>query len=437
VTESLAFQLKRMSLDAWLFMLFVLLAIFEGALRKWWGFPTILLMATRDIIALTLVGRSVVFYRFRGMPNIYRALLLWSVVLVIYSFIQAMVNQTPPVILLIGWRFWLLYLWLALAVACSLTTDEMLGIANLMILLAIAMVPLALMQSVLPPSHILNTQQDTAVEKIFRLAGDMVRVSGTFSFVVGYACFIATVLPFAFVGKLQKIQILQTKYMPTLGLLSVFLLSLFSGSRGAIIWAAILYAVFTCIEFLVSGSKKAANKMFYLFVLAVIFYILLIVFFNENLAAYVERFESASKNENFIDRVLVIFIGDPAVLGNMNFLGHGFGVGSNAGAIFLTGEREFLLAESEPSRNLLEGGFIGFIWVIAKYMLGILTCVWATFLLKKTGDMLPLLLSITCLYAFGSWSVTGQISAQAFAYISLSYLLFTIKESSFRLKVVW
>ena len=160
------------------------------------------------------------------------------------------------------------------------------------------------------------------------------------------------------------------------------------------------------------------------------------MFFDDNVAAYIERFESASNSENFTDRLIAIFFGEPEVFGNINFWGHGFGVGSNAGGMFLTGERGFVLAESEPGRNLLEGGFLGFIWVIGKYSLGVFACVWSAFLLKKTGDMLPFLLAITCLYAFASWSVTDQISAHAFAYILLSYFLFSVRESTFRLKVV-
>lgn len=430
-------QYMSLSLNAKGFLVFILIVVFEGALRKWGGFPTSLLMVARDGIALLIIIRTALYGRYSEMPNVFRFVLIWSVILVFYSLFQAMINQTPPVLLLIGWRFWLLYLWFALAIACSLNRDELHFIARTIMVIAIIMLPLVFLQSVLPPSHILNTQPDTDISNIFRLSGDIVRVAGTFSFTLGFTCFVALLIPLAFSGKLINRELFSNKFVYSTALFSVFMMSLFSGSRAALLWCGGMYALFTISEFMVNRSHAALKRIVYMFFGGVFLSLILITFFEANIDAYTSRFEVASDSENFFNRVLVIFFGEPHVMNDMNFWGHGLGVGSNAGGAFLSGgERVFFLAESEPGRNLLEGGFLGVLWILIKYLLGVYSCLWGLLLLKKTGDTFPFLTAITCFYAFAAWPVSGQLSANAIAYILLAFFLCSVRESKFQIRVV-
>jgi hypothetical protein len=74
------------------------------------------------------------------------------------------------------------------------------------------------------------------------------------------------------------------------------------------------------------------------------------------------------------------------------FLGYGLGIGTNAGAKFLTGRQMFLLSEGEWPRVFLESGpLLGLAYVIWRCALVIsigLGCLRAV----KAGNVLPLLL---------------------------------------------
>ena len=95
-------------------------------------------------------------------------------------------------------------------------------------------------------------------------------------------------------------------------------------------------------------------------------------------------------------RVIDGFTEGVFALGRAPFLGYGLGIGTNAGAKFLTGRSIFLLAESEWTRIFLESGpVLGLAYVIwrcaAAFRIGVL-CVRSV----RLDNLLPLLLFSAC-----------------------------------------
>jgi len=99
-----------------------------------------------------------------------------------------------------------------------------------------------------------------------------------------------------------------------------------------------------------------------------------------------------SEAGNLTSRVLGGYIDSLRLVASVPLGGFGLGVGTNGGAVFLTGEADFLLSENEWSRILLESGPI----------LGLAFLVWRCALAYKigrfaigqvrAGNTLPLLL---------------------------------------------
>ena len=84
--------------------------------------------------------------------------------------------------------------------------------------------------------------------------------------------------------------------------------------------------------------------------------------FKEGLNVLTTRFSDVAESEEqsiavgLISRVFEGFSESVRVFPNAPFFGYGLGIGTNAGAKFLTGQNTFLLAEGEWARLLLESG---------------------------------------------------------------------------------
>ncbi|MFM0013572.1 hypothetical protein PQR46_02570 [Paraburkholderia sediminicola] len=419
---------QPLSLEFKLVAFVILVAVCEGASRKWF-LPALSgpLLACRDLAALTLVIRAAMLRHYRAMPMISQCLVLWSFCVVMWGALQLVVVQGPVVLYFLGLRFWLLYLWFALAMACSLSTSEVVKIIKLMIALSVLMMPLAVLQHFSAPSSALNVQPDTDEDEIFRVSADIVRVSGTFTFTMGYACFIAAVAPFAMTTVWNGKQLYRRKWLAMLPFFAVSVGTLISGSRASIMFFVALLAIQTIGSF--AGAKSGKTLLFSLAksVIAVVALSATLFIFSDALVATQERFTNAAAEEDVVGRVETELLGEPAARKDMNFIGHGLGAGTNAGSVLLTGERTFELAESEPARVLLEMGLVGVAWLFIKCAIFSLGLAKSIARLTRLGETLPLMLWATAAYGMSSWPISGQVSANAFGYIVLGLALCSIR----------
>ncbi|MGF6903744.1 hypothetical protein [Paraburkholderia sp. GAS348] len=416
---------QGLGINAKLFILVMLVAIFEGAFRKW-GSPAFTnpLLLLRDVAALILVLRTWLSGRFRCMKAVTQALLAWSCCVVIWGMLQLIVLEGPLLLFVLGLRFWLLYLWFALAAACSLSSREIVVAIRLLLVTSICLAPLVIAQHFLPPSSILNVQPDTEEDRIFRVAGDIVRTTGTFSFTLGFTCFLALVNPFVLSQTWAGRSLWRKGRIETICMLGLIASTAVCGSRAAIIFFPILLSIKILTSLTIAKSGRRLGGALLQAGMALIAIAVIGLIFNDAVVATQERFALASDSEDVGARVFTIFAGEPEVRDQITLLGHGLGAGTNAGAVVRTGDRTtFALAESEPARVLLEMGIVGLIWLVLKVMIvviGLRRCWKQT---RATGDPLPVLLWISTGYAMTAMPISGQISAHAFAYILLAFAL--------------
>ena len=122
----------------------------------------------------------------------------WSCLVLGWGLLQLVGGESSPIVMLIGLRFWLLYIWFAVAAAAAMNEADyraaILAAALVMILLA----PLAVLQHYSPPGARINTQVDGDEESVFVAVVGVVRTTGTFSFTSGYATYMAMVAPLVF-----------------------------------------------------------------------------------------------------------------------------------------------------------------------------------------------------------------------------------------------
>jgi hypothetical protein len=417
-----------------LFISILIIVIFEGALRKWVSSeltnPIVLL---RDSLALYGIYWAVKCDFIHRSQIGTQTILLWSAVVLFWGCIQLIVNQSSLLVFIVGIRFWLLYLWFAYVAAVSLTTDDFRHIARIILWLLIIMVPLAIVQFYLPPSAFLNQQVDGDEATVFRVSADIVRTTGTFSFTLGYTIFLAIASPFVFALLNNNLKTKSGYLLPKVMLVALVVATMVSGSRGALIMFSFLFIMFVLITLIYSKLKMGATIFKLMAVVGLI--ILVPYLLSRAVDATYERFQTAAMSEDFSERILSMFIGEPFLYENLPFLGSGIGAGNNFAGVVATGERTFLLAETEAARTILEGGLVGFLFIGLKLMLIIFGLRRSMQIVKLSGNTLPLLLWITLAIGLLTWSIIGQLTVNALGYLLLGLGLASLRPSISRVNL--
>lgn len=416
----------QLSIMGKLFIAILLITVFEGAFRKWISSaltnPFVLL---RDAMALFGIFWAIKIGRIKFRQVGGQMLWLWTAIFLMWGLLQLIINQTSLFIFIIGARFWLLYLWFAYAAAITLTKHDFDFIAKTIILILLVMTPLAVLQHFFPPSAFVNKQVDGDETKVFLVAADIVRTTGTFSFTLGYTVFLSIATPFVLVLLTPGTKLWNWNWMPKICVLALGIATIVSGSRGAIIFSGIIFAAYILTSLLYSrGSKKSSTMLMLAGAIALLALVPLV--FTRAIDATQSRFESAAGEEGFDDRIFSMFLGEPGIYINFPLIGHGVGAGSNfAGVIAGT---TFSLGETEAARTVLEGGLLGIVFIGLKLLVILIGLRKSWFIVRRSGSTLPLMLWITTSIALLSWSIIGQLTVNA-----LGYLLFGLAVASLRL----
>jgi len=161
---------------------------------------------------------------------------VWSVIVVGWALLQAILNEIPVAIVAIGLRFWLLYLWFAVAVAVSITERDFRLIMQTILVIMVCMAPLVVLQYLQPPEAFINKQvSDAEDDLIFTVIFGVVRTTGTFSFTLGFSTFLALVTPFALAYFTAKATGPKDKYWKVLTVGAMLMGTMVSGSRTAFV----------------------------------------------------------------------------------------------------------------------------------------------------------------------------------------------------------
>lgn len=427
-TESIAQESKvRLSYNGKIFIAVLIVAILEGALRKWLSSSlTLPLVLIRDLLALYLIMNSIRHGSLKGKSQSLKVLFYCSFVLVLWGLLQLVLGENNFPIFVFGVRFWLLYLWFGYFSSVTLSEYDYQRVAYFLIVALIAMTPLVVLQHFSPPASFINTQVDSEEGNVFLVIAGVVRTTGTFSFTLGYTIFLALVTPFVLSLMAAAKKTTKHKLIFALSVSALIICTLVSGSRSAIIYLLGMFAVYSLVAVVFFRSSQKVYVLFAV-IAAVLAGLFISTVFEGALSATQERFNEASLQENLIDRVLTIFLGESVALERFSWLGYGIGFGSNLAAFFQSGERMFMLTETETGRIIMEGGLLGFAYIFLKIAMIFYLARKAFHAAKKNKSICCVLMVVAFSLALLIWSAIGQLTANVFLGIMFGLTLLSIK----------
>ena len=331
---------------------YFILLIFEGTLRKWIlpQFSDVLLVVRDPVVVATYLFAI----RARVFPR--NAYMLTLGVIAILSWLVALVVLEPylplkPLILVTGYGFRSNYLHLPLIFIMGkvFDHDDVLKLGKWILIGSIPMcVLLALQFNAAPDAFINRTAGLGETLQISSGAADKIRPPGTFSFVSGgFAVMVA------------------------IGV---------SGSRSVLLSVLLVIASLVVVILIRPSALNQFGRNL-LIVTAVLLLVTRVPVFKEGMKILSDRFTSTAEAEEttiaggLVARALSGFTEGILFIPHAPIGGYGLGIGTNAGAKFLTGRAVFLLTEGEWGRVILESGPI----------LGLGYLVWRTVLTFNLG----------------------------------------------------
>jgi hypothetical protein len=420
-SEKLMLRLKQ---GVWLYYL---LLLFEGGLRKW-GIPALAtpLLVVRDPIALWLI--IVCLHRKIMIPS--HALTLMTIIGAL-SFVFALtLGHGNPFVAVYGARILLIHFPMMFVVRSIFTRKDVIQLGKFTVALAIPMLVLIAMQFYSPQSAWVNRgvggEEGGAG---FSGALGFFRPPGTFSFTNGTTLFFGLVAPFVFYFWLSSENI---KRWVLIGATGALLMSIPLSISRALLFQIIISMMF-CL-FAGSSNPKYAGRMFG----AVIGLVLLVAILSQTsmmgsaIEVFMARFESANESEGgmegvLLDRYLGGMLGAFTSTSNLPLWGYGIGMGTNVGAMLLTGGFTFLIAEGEWGRAIGElGPILGLALVFIRIGLA-LNLGFESFRRLRAGDLLPwmLLSDAFLLVAQGGW---GQPTSLGFSVFVGGLIMASMRE---------
>lgn len=380
-----------------LIWLYFWLLIIEGALRKWimpgWSNP-LLLVRDPVLIAIYFFAIPAKVFPRNGWTWI---LLVIGFLSLVISFVRLWLYLPPTTIALVtgyGFRSNYLHLPLIFVMAKVLRPEEVKRFGWWTLVVLVPMAILMVLQFRAAPDAFVNRTAGGEGEMMMSAMGK-VRTAATFSFVTGVVAYFALASGFL-VWALLRRTVYNNWLLAAAGTALVIGIVV-SGSRSVVGACAVVVASLAVVLFLRPDSVNRFGQT----LLAVVVLGLIVTrtpVFKEGLSVLSTRFtEGAEATEQSVTRGLVTrVIGDYEeafyILTKAPFLGYGLGIGTNAGAKFLTGRSGFLLTEGEWSRLFLEmGPILGVAYVALRCGL-VLWIGWLCLRSVRLGNVLPLLL---------------------------------------------
>ena len=346
-------MLKSIKFLLWTYLV---LLIFEGALRKW-VFPEAAdaLLIIRDPIVI-LIYVIAIFGRIFPINGFVITIGALTAASVAASFIA---GQHNLVVMLYGLRINYLHLPLIWVMAEVLDVRDVRRYGIFILIIAIPMAFVMVEQFRSPINSRINQGVGgTEGGQIFGADGK-IRPPGFFSFISGPQLFLPLAAAFFFYQASVKRQL---PWLVLLGAgISIAISLPVSISRTAVLATVLVGATFAFT--LLFGSKRAGAMLRTGLIMGVLLVGLsYLPIFSEGRDAFLSRWQTAAISnqgdavQNISDRVFGGFFQPFAMMKNAPLFGAGIGVGSNVGARLLSGKVGFLLAEDEWSKIFLELG---------------------------------------------------------------------------------
>jgi hypothetical protein len=388
----------------WLYFWLLLL---EGALRKW-VFPQLsdVIFVIRDPVA---VLTYVLAWRAGLFPRRPALVAVWVMALLSLAFSFA--GDAPILVTIFGLRTNYLHLPMVFVIAAAMNRDDVVRLGRWFLLCAVPIAVLMMIQFNAPPDALVNVGVGGLPSGQLLGAMGHIRAPGPFSFVAGPVGFFPLVAAFTLHGWLHRGT--QSRILLAFATLATAVAIPTSISR-SLLMGLLVVVVFG----LVSSLRDPRRLPAYLGPLVAIGAFFLFI----GQSAYVEAFrtrwdEALQAGEgtfysNIIIRIVEEFTQPFTIAASTPLLGHGIGLGTIAGARLTSGEYQFLLAESELARVILElGPLLGFAFLLWRAWLAGLLVVRSWRMLHEGEDPLAWLLTGACFLPVlsGQWGPATQL----------------------------
>lgn len=397
--------------------LYIILLIFEGALRKW-VLPSLAtpLLLVRDPIAiwLTITGLQKGWIK-SGYAKI------MMIIASISFMLTLVIGHHNLFVALFGWRIYFFHFPMIFVMGKVLSRTDLLKIGQFILWISIPMTILIFIQFHSSQTAWVNIGVGGEGTAGFSGAMGHMRPPGTFSFTAGYVVFQSLV------GCYLLYYLLMNNTLPKEYQFSKIVLIILAGCYLLSIPTSISRthffqtAVFIIFLFIAAMRKNKFKSKFLKFtVIAIIAGILLYLsgLGGTSLEAFTARFEGANKAEGGVEGVIGgRYVG--GFLGSLiNFqipiFGYGIGLGTNVGAKMMGGNMYSFgfNAENEWGRIIGECGMLlGLIIIGIRLFFSLETWRKAYNLLVKKYDLLPWMLSAGMLLTIpqGQWAIPTNL----------------------------
>lgn len=371
--------------------LYLLLLIFEGALRKWFlPFLSAPLLIVRDPIAIWLIYKVWIKDLMPSSTLLYGMMFLGGA-----GILTAIVfGHGNLFVAVFGARILIVQFPMIFVIASVLDKEDVITMGRVLAWISIPMTALIVLQFYSPQSAFVNRGVGGTEGSGFSGALGYFRPSGTFSFTNGTHLFFGLVASYLFYfwvtpGNIGKVIL----YASTAALLIAIP---FSISR------SLAFQVIVSLIFAFFAVARRPENLFRVIVGAIVVSVIAIILLNldflqNSIEAFTVRFTTASNIEGglegtIVDRYFGKTITAVTTALEQPFFGYGLGTGTNVGSAMLTGSRKFLIAEEEWARLIGElGAFLGLSVIFIRLALCFKMMRFSYYQLK-IGNMLPWML---------------------------------------------
>lgn len=418
---------NTLKLGIWLY---IILWIFEGALRKW-ILPSLAtpLLIVRDPIAIYLIIKAINL----NVKFLNTYVVIGLICTLFGLAITLTFGHANLFVGLYGARIMLIHFPLIFIIGAVLTKEDVFSIGRFLLWTNLIVTLIVYLQFTSPQSAFINVGIGGEGSAGFSGAMGYSRPSGTFSFISGLSIFYTAVSVFVFYFWLSKTPCSKILLLAsTVALVIALPLTI---SRGAVVAVAIV-GLFAII------ASATTPQMIFKVVVVSIFFSFMIYFlqkystiFSLGSDVFMDRVETANnataggglKDSIFLRIVNDLFdpifqlFAQPMFVGNL-------GMGTNAGAQMLTGKNEgFLIAETEFGRLGGEQGIIfGGGLILLRIWLAVTIAV-QSFRLPSEEKLLPFILcGAACAAIFqGQWA---QPTVLGYAIIMAGLVMVFLKQ---------
>ena len=379
-----------------LIWLYLILLVFEGALRKWivpqYSNP---LLIVRDPVVIAIYMLAL---RARIFP--FNRYVISLGVIAVLSMIASMLSPYVPLkplaeVTLYGFRSNFLHLPLIFVMGTVMDEDDVKKIGWWIL---IGMIPMSLImvaQFKAAPDSFINRTVGLGEAQQLTAGGGKIRPPGTFSFISGPVFYASVATAFVIYGALSRAT--YKFWLLVASAVALVIAVAVSGSRGCVASALLVVGAILVILLF---KPKAVNQFGKVLVIVVIGTLVIsrLPIFKEGTDILSERFTSSAEAADttvvrgMIDRTISGFTEGLTHLDQPPLLGYGLGIGTAGGARFLIGRGAFLLTENEWTRVLLESGpILGLTFLLWRTALT-LRLGYLSIVLLRRGTILPILL---------------------------------------------